>query len=224
MEGGYGFDVLGSLGIDIYQMYIVAPMVKVGITYVGVGLVYKPHGLFAGGVKRCAMFLRTFFDRCESEIDVAPSQVYFLRKRRGVGPLCHPMPTWICVDSIVLCLGVIDKEGADTVGVHSSQVITFMMMIASTHFFHGIKEMAHVFILLNFKHPRDNQSLWRTGFFSYLDGVWEWVQVTCDHVANHYTTLAHAYAATKASSRVHRQVSSIIPPTECSLAITLPSA
>ena len=134
------------------------------------------------------------------------------------------MPTWICVDSIIPCPGVIEKEGADTVGVHSSQTITFRMMIAMTHFFHGIKERAHVFIPLDFKHPRDNQSLWRTGFFSNLDGVWEWVQVTCDHMANHYTTLAHAYAATKASSSVHRQVSSIAPPTECSLAITLPSA
>ena len=87
-EGGYGFDVLGSLGIDMYQMYIVAPMVKAGMTYIGVGLVYKPRGLFAGGVERCATFLRTFFDRCESEVDVAPSQAYFLQKRSGVSPLC----------------------------------------------------------------------------------------------------------------------------------------
>ena len=81
-EGGYGFNVLGSPGIDMYKMYIVAPLVKAGMTCVGVGLVYKPHGLFAGGIKRCAMFLRTFFDRCVSEINVAPSQAYFLQKRR----------------------------------------------------------------------------------------------------------------------------------------------
>ena len=31
-EGGYGFDVLGSPGIDMYQMYIEAPMVKAGMT------------------------------------------------------------------------------------------------------------------------------------------------------------------------------------------------
>ena len=161
---------------------------------------YKPHGLFAGDVERCATFLRTFFNRCESEIDVASSQAYFLQKRRGVGPLCCPMPTWICVDSIIPCPGVINKEGADTVGVHSSQTITFRMMITSTHFFHGIKERAHVFIPLEFKHCRDTQSLWRTAFLCYLDGVWELVQVTSDHVANHYTTLAHTYAATKASS------------------------
>ena len=48
--------------------------------------------------------------------------------------------------------------------------------------------------------------------------------MTSDHMANHYTTLTHAYAVTKASSQVHRQVSSIVHPTECSLAITLPSA
>ena len=111
--------------------------------------------LFAGEVERCATFLRTFFNRCESEIDVAPSQAYFLQKRRGVGPLCHPMPTWICVDCIIPCPGVIDKEGADTVGVHSSQTITFRMMIASTRFLHGIEERVHVFIPLVFKHCRD---------------------------------------------------------------------
>ena len=35
----------------MYQMYVVAPMVKGGMYYIGVGLVYKPHGLFAGNVK-----------------------------------------------------------------------------------------------------------------------------------------------------------------------------
>ena len=183
----------------MYQMYIVAPMVKVGMTYIGVGLIYKPHGLFAGKIKRYATSFRTFFDRCEREINVAPSQAYFLQKRRGVGPLCCPMPTWICVNSIIPCPGVIDK-GADTVDVHLSQTITFRMMIASTHFFHGIKERVHVFIPLEFKHHRETQSLWRMAFFSYLDWVWEWVQVTADHMANNYMALTHAYAATKASS------------------------
>ena len=59
-DGGYGFDAIGSPGFDMYQMYIVAPMVKAGMTYVGVGLIYKPHGLFSGNVERCATFLRTF--------------------------------------------------------------------------------------------------------------------------------------------------------------------
>ena len=65
-DGGYGFNAIGSPGIDMYQMYIVAPMVKAGMTYVGVCLIYKPYGLFAGNVERCATFLRTFFNRCLS--------------------------------------------------------------------------------------------------------------------------------------------------------------
>ena len=182
------------------QMYILVPMVKGGMHYIGVGLIYKPHGLFAGNVKRCATFLRTFFDRCESEIDVASSQAYFLCKRRGVGPLCHPMPSWICVDTLIPCPDVVNKEGADTIGVHSSKTIIFRMMITANDFFCGIKERAHVFIPLEFKHCRDTRPLWRTAFFSYLDGVWDWVQVTSDHVANHSTALAHAYVTTKASS------------------------
>ena len=109
----------------MYQMYVVTPLVKGGMYYVRAGLVYKPHGLFAGHIKKCATFLRIFFNRYKSEIDVAPSQAYFLRKRRSVGPLCFPMPSWIWVDTIIPCPGVINKEGADTVGVHSSQTITF---------------------------------------------------------------------------------------------------
>ena len=93
---------------------------------------------------------------------------------------------------------LVNKKGADTIGVHSSQAITFRMMVVTTHFFYEIKERAHVFIPLEFKHHRDTRPLWRTAFFSYLNRVWEWVQVISDHVANHYTALAHAYAATKA--------------------------
>ena len=98
------------------------------------------------------------------------------------------------------------------------------MMITRTHFVNGIKERLHVFIPLEFKHHRDTRPLWRTAFFSYLDGIWEWVQVTSDHVANHYTLLTHVYAAAKASSLVHAQSSSIAPPTECPMAVPLPSA
>ena len=118
---------------------------------------------------------------------------------------------------------MVDKEGADTIGVHSSQTITFRMMIATPHFFHGIEERSHVFIPLEFKHCKDTRPLWRMAFISYLDGVWEWVQVTSDHVANHYTLLAHAYTTAKASSQAHPQESSVAPPTGCSLAVTLPS-
>ena len=62
--------------------------------------------------------------------------------------------------------------------------------------------------------------MWRTATFSYLDG---WVQVTSDHVANHYSLLATAYAVEKASTPIHTMVSSVSPPTECSLSI-MPSA
>ena len=103
-DGGYGFNAVGSPGIDMYQMYVVTPMVKGGMHYIGVGLVYKPQGLFAGNIKRCATFLRTFYDRCESEIYVVPSQAYFLQNRRGGGPLCHPMSSWICVNTLIPAL------------------------------------------------------------------------------------------------------------------------
>ena len=67
-DGGYGLHAIGSPGIDMYQMYIVAPMVKAGMTYIRVGLIYKQHGLFAGNIERCATFIRTSFDRCEIDV------------------------------------------------------------------------------------------------------------------------------------------------------------
>ena len=158
-DGRYGFDSVGSPGINMYQMYVVAPLVKGGMHHMGVGLVYKPHNLFVGNVEKCATFLMTFFNRCVSEINVDPSQAYFLQKRRGIGPLCHLMPSWIYVDTIIPCLGVVDKEGADSVGVHSSQTITFQMMITTLHFFNGIEERLHVFIPLEFKHQRDTRQM-----------------------------------------------------------------
>ena len=39
-EGEYGFDIIGSNCINIYQMYMVVPTVHCGIPYVGVGLVH----------------------------------------------------------------------------------------------------------------------------------------------------------------------------------------
>ena len=139
-------------------------------------------------------------------------------------PLCSPMPSWICIDTVIPCPGVINREGADMVGVHSSQTITFRMMVTSSHFFYGIEERAHLFIPLDFRHKKDTRSMWRASFFSYLDGVWEWVQVMSDHVNNYYTHLALSYAADQALIPTLTHVSSIAPPTECSFAVTVPSA
>ena len=94
--GEYGFDIIGSPCIDIYQMYIVVPMIWGGIPYIGVGLIYQSPSLFVGTNEDCIIFLKAFFACCKSSVDIAPSQAFFLRKRRGVGPLCCPMPSWIC--------------------------------------------------------------------------------------------------------------------------------
>ena len=65
---------------------------------------------------------------------------------------------------------------------------------------------------------------WRTALFQYLNWVWKWVQVMSDHVASYYTLLANAHSAKPAKHQAHHQVSTIAPPTECALAINLPSA
>ena len=60
--------------------------------------------------------------------------------------------------------------------------------------------------------------------FEYLDGAWEWVQVTSEHVANHYNLLAIHGAAKLASSTIWNRVPVLALPMECSQAIDLPSA
>ena len=111
-EGEYGFDILGLNGIDMYQMYMVVPTIHGGIPYVGVGLVYRCSNLHIGNIEDCTIFLKTFFTRCESSVDMAPSQAFFLRERRELGPFCQPLPSWICINTITLCPGVVDPERA----------------------------------------------------------------------------------------------------------------
>ena len=180
--------------------------------------------LYVGTNEDCTIFLKAFFTHCESSIDIAPSQAFFLRKRRELGPLCHPMPSWICVDIVTPCPAVIDPEGAQACTIHSSQALTFCMMLATKHHFHDIQENANVFIPLEFRDPRDIRPRWRTASFQYLNRVWQWVQVMSDHVASHYTLLASAHGAKPAQSQVCHQVLTVAPPTECSMAINLPSA
>ena len=172
-------------------MYIVISMIWDSIPSIRVGLIYRSPSLFVGTNEDCTIFLKAFFACCESSVNVAPSQAFFLQKRRGVEPLCHPGRCG-CVDTVMLCLGVIDPEGAQSRAIHSSQTLTFWMMVATRH--------ANVFISLEFRHPRDIRCRWRTNSFQYLNGVWEWVQVTSDHVASHYTLLANAYSPKPAKS------------------------
>ena len=58
----------------------------------------------------------------------------------------------------------------------------------------------------------------------YLDGVWEWAQVTSDHIASHYALLAVQYAARPAKGTPQNWISIVTLPTECSQTINLPFA
>ena len=113
-EGEYGFDIIGLNCIDMYQMYMVVPTVHCSIPYIGVGIMYQCSSLHIEDIKDCTIFLKTFFACCESSVDVAPSQAFFLRKRRELGFLCQPLPSWICVDTITLCPHVVDPEGTQS--------------------------------------------------------------------------------------------------------------
>ena len=133
-EREYGFDIIGS---NCSDMYVVVSTVCHGIPYVGVGLVYQCSNLHVGDIEDCTIFLKTFFACCESSVDVAPSQAFFLRKRRELGPLCRPLPSCICINTTTLCPGVVDPERAQSRAIYSTQALTFRMMLATKHRFKG---------------------------------------------------------------------------------------
>ena len=222
-EGEYGFDIIGSNCIDMYQMYVAVPTVRHGIPYVGVGLVYLCLSLHIGDIEDCTIFLKMFFTHYESSVNMAPSQAFFLRKRRELGPLCQPLPSWICINTITLCPGVVDPERAQSRAIYSTQVLTFHMMLATKHHFEGIQEKAMVFIPLEFRDLQDTRSQW-SGFLRIPGWCMGMGQVTSDHVASHYTMLAIQYAAKPAGGAPQNHVSIVTPHTECSQTIDLPSA
>ena len=61
LAGEYGFDIIGSNCINMYQMYMVVCTVRHGIPYVGVGMVYQCSSLHIGDIEDCTIFLKTFF-------------------------------------------------------------------------------------------------------------------------------------------------------------------
>ena len=70
--GDYGFNIVRSPCIDIYQMYVVVPMIQGGIPYIAVGLIYHPPSLYVGTNEDCTIFLKAFSTHCESSIDFTP--------------------------------------------------------------------------------------------------------------------------------------------------------
>ena len=223
VEREHGSDIIGSNHIDMYQMYVVVPSVHRGIPYVGVGLVYQCSSLHVGDIEDCTIPLKTFFAHCESSVDMVPSQAFLLRKRREPGPPHQPPPPWICVDTITLCPGAMDPEGAQSQAIYSTQALTLCMMLATNHHPKGIQEKAMVFIPLELRDWQDTRSQRRVASFEYLDGVWEWVQVMSDHVASHYAMLAIQYAAKPAGGAPQNCVSIVTPPTKCFQTINWPS-
>ena len=61
---------------DPYQAYVIAPIVKGGFHYVGIGLVYKPASISSGRIAKCKMFLDSFFSLCGDLPDMEAHEVY----------------------------------------------------------------------------------------------------------------------------------------------------
>ena len=116
---------------DSYQAYVIAPIVKGGFCYVGVGLVYKPTSISAGCIAKCKIFLNSFFLSCGDLLDVDAREVYLLRKCWGVSPLSQPLSTWTCLDLLTPSPGIQDPKVTPGTPVYHSSSLTFRLKTAS---------------------------------------------------------------------------------------------
>ena len=117
-------DVRSVASTDPYQAYVIAPIMKGGFWYVGMGLVFKPTTISAGCIAKCKMFLNSFFSLCGDLPNVEPREVYLLRKCRDVGPLSQPLPTWTCLDLLTPNPGIQDPQITPGMPVYHSSSLT----------------------------------------------------------------------------------------------------
>ena len=116
---------LSVTSTDPYQAYVVAPIMKGGFKYIGVGLMYKPVTVRLGIIAKCKMFLDSFFSSCGDLPDIEAQEIYFLRKCRGVSPISHPLPTWACLDFMTPNPGVRNPQICPDTPVYHSSSLTF---------------------------------------------------------------------------------------------------
>ena len=110
---------------DPYKAYMVAPIMKGGFKYIGMGLVYKPAVVRPGHIAKCKMFLDSFFSSCGDLPDTEAQEIYLLRKCRGVGPLSCSLPTWACLNFITPNPGVRNPQIHPDAPVYHSSTLTF---------------------------------------------------------------------------------------------------
>ena len=151
-------DVKSVASTDPYQAYMIAPIVKGGFWYVGVGLVFKPATIGAGCITKCKMFLHSFFSSCGDLPNMEPREVYLLSKCQGVGPLSQPLSAWTCLDLLTPNPGIRYPQVNPGTPVYHSSSLTFRLLTASEHYLVGTWEVANIFIPLEFSRGGDTKS------------------------------------------------------------------
>ena len=130
-------DEMSVASTNPYQVYVVAPIMKGGFKYIGMGLIYKPAIVRPGNIAKCKMFLDFFFSSCGDLPDVEAQEIYLQSKCRGVSPLSCPLPTWACLDFVTPNPGVRNPQISPSTPVYHSSSLTFQLMTASEHYLIG---------------------------------------------------------------------------------------
>ena len=210
-------DVKSVASTDPYQAYMIAPIVKGGFRYVGVGLVFKPATIGAGHITKCKMFLNSFFSLCGDLPDMAPREVYLLRKCRGVGPLSQPLQNWTCLDLLTPNLGIQDPQVNPGMPVYHSSSLTFRLMTASEHYLVRTWEEAHIFIPLEFNKRDDTKFHWHRTSMLWHNGMCGWVQLVSEHVLAHHSEIFESLGNTTIAAALNTFIETMAPPSFKSL-------
>ena len=195
-----------------YQAYLIASMVKGDFQYVSVGLVFKPASIIAGHISKCKTILNSFFTSCGDLPDVAAREVYLLRKCQGVGPLSCPLPTWACLDLLTSNPGVGEprvKPANPTVPLFHHSRLTLRLLTPSEHYLIGTREVANIFIPLEFNKVGDYW--WRVSM-SWHNGMCSWVQLVSEHVLSHHSEIFEKLSHTTMSAAPHSLIETVALP------------
>ena len=204
-------DVKSVASTDPYQAYVIAPIVKGGFWYVGMGLAFKPATIGAGHITKCKMFLVSFFSSCGDLPDMEPREVYLLRKCWGVGPLSQPLPTWRCLDLLTPNPGIQDPWVNPGMPVYHSSSLTFRLMTASEHYLVRTQEVANVFIPLEFSRGGDTKSHWYRTSMSWHNGMCGRVQLVSEHMLAYDSEIFESLGYTTIAAAPNTLIETVVP-------------
>ena len=203
---------------DLYEAYLVAPVIVDGIQFVSVAVIMKSYNLPTGDANDCVEFLQSFTswwkNHAESQEESRSGMAFLMSKISGHVLSPYPLPSLIVVDSCTVSNGLQPKPG-DINGSYEHNSLTFRMMLTSKPYVNHLgNDCAHTFTPLECHTPNDPGTSWRISCPSLHSASYDWVQYHIPHVSALFRH--QAGAPTEVNFRLSTyQIPVIAPLTSC---------